>query len=239
MKPLYRSAVTLTFLTIIGIVIAVLFVAMKRLHIESWFFYNPSIVIGFLSGFLLVSIISLGNIHQMRRRLAKDMLSNLDGFSEAAESIRALLPDWSADPVANEIPEQKHPELERALALLDERAGNILRGERLAPVKGATILRWRHLCSPLARAEFAFYAVFAQVAESAGTAYRAQSILPYLKDETERANAQNDFIRSLQTVILSLQPGSALVGRMRDYRERVDHFIGARRTSSADASHGA
>ena len=45
MKPLYRSAVTLTFLTIIGIVISVLFVAMKRMHIESWFFFNPSVTI--------------------------------------------------------------------------------------------------------------------------------------------------------------------------------------------------
>ena len=80
--------------------------------------------------------------------------------------------------------------------------------------------------------------MFAPVAESAGTAYRAQSILPYLKDEAERANAQSDFNRSLQAVILSLQSGSALVERMRDYRERVDHFIGARRTSPSDASHG-
>ena len=129
MKPLYRSAVTLTFLTIIGIVISVLFVAMKRMHIESWFFFNPSVIIGFLSGFLLVSIISLGNIHHMRRRIAKDILTDLNGFSSAAESIRTLLPDWTD---ASAIPEQLHPELMRALSLLDERAGSILRGERLA-----------------------------------------------------------------------------------------------------------
>ena len=236
MKPLYRSAVTLTFLTIIGIVISVLFVAMKRLHIESWFFFNPSVIIGFLSGFLLVSIISLGNIHHMRRRVAKGILTDLDGFSSAAESIRALLPDWTD---ASAIPEQLHPELMRALPLLDERAGNILRGERLAPVKGTTIQRWKRLCSPLARAEFAFYEEFAPVAEHASAAYRTQSMLPYLKDETERSATQDEFMRSLNQLLLALQPESAFVAGLRDYRERVDHFLGARRTTPKDAPHGA
>ena len=236
MKPLYRSAVTLTFLTIIGIVISVLFVAMKRMHIESWFFFNPSVIIGFLSGFLLVSIISLGNIHHMRRRIAKGILTDLDGFSSAAESIRNLLANQTD---ATAIPEQLQPELMRALLLLDERAGSILRGERLAPVKGTTIQRWKRLCSPLARAEFAFYEVFAPVAESAGTAYRAQSILPYLKDEVERTNAQSEFMRSLNQLLPALQPESAFVSSMCDYRERVDHFLGARRATPKDAPHGA
>ena len=236
MKPLYRSAVTLTFLTIIGIVISVLFVAMKRLHIESWFFFNPSVIIGFLSGFLLVSIISLGNIHHMRRRIAKGILTDLDGFSSAAESIRALLPDWTD---ASAIPEQLHPELMRALSLLDERAGSILRGERLAPVKGTTIQRWKRLCSPLARAEYAFYEEFAPVAEHASAAYRTQSMLPYLKDETERSATQDEFMRSLNQLLLALQPESAFVAGLRDYRERVDHFLGARRTTPKDAPHGA
>ena len=236
MKPLYRSAVTLTFLTIIGIVISVLFVAMKRLHIESWFFFNPSVIIGFLSGFLLVSIISLGNIHHMRRRIAKGILTDLDGFSSATESIRALLPGWTD---ANTIPEQLHPELMRALSLLDERAGSILRGERLAPVKGTTIQRWKRLCSPLARAEYAFYEEFAPVAEHASAAYRTQSMLPYLKDETERSATQDEFMRSLNQLLLALQPESAFVAGLRDYRERVDHFLGARRATPKDTPHGA
>ena len=236
MKPLYRSAVTLTFLTIIGVVIAILFVAMKRLHIESWFFFNPSILIGFLSGFLLVSTISLVNIHYMRRRHAKDILSDLDGFLEAAATIRNLLPDWTADPAINAVPEQKHPELERALALLDERAGSLLHIERLSPVKDTTIQRWKRLCSPLARAEFAFYEAFTPFAESCSTAYRTQSILPYLKNETERIATQNDFNRSLQAVVLSLKTGSALEERLHDYRARVDRFIGARRTTPRDAT---
>ena len=236
MKPLYRSAVTLTFLTIIGIVISVLFVAMKRLHIESWFFFNPSVIIGFLSGFLLVSIISLGNIHHMRRRIAKGILTDLDGFSSAAESIRALLPDWTD---ASAIPEQLHPELMRALSLLDERAGSILRGERLAPVKGTTIQRWKRLCTPLARAEFAFYEEFAPVAEHASAAYRTQSMLPYLKDETERNATQDELMRSLNQLLLALQPDSAFEAGLRDYRERVDHFLGARRTTPKDAPHRA
>ena len=236
MKPLYRSAVTLTFLTIIGIVISVLFVAMKRLHIESWFFFNPSVIIGFLSGFLLVSIISLGNIHHMRRRIAKGILTDLDGFSSAAESIRTLLPGWTN---ASDVPEQLHPELMRALSLLDERAGSILRGERLAPVKGSTIQRWKRLCSPLARAEYAFYEEFAPVAEHASAAYRTQSMLPYLKDETERSATQDEFMRSLNQLLLALQPESAFVAGLRDYRERVDHFLGARRTTPKDAPHGA
>ena len=100
MKPLYRSAVTLTFLTIIGIVISVLFVAMKRLHIESWFFFNPSVIIGFLSGFLLVSIISLGNIHHMRRRIAKGILTDL-GIARAA--FAEVLSDFCSD-VAGQLP---------------------------------------------------------------------------------------------------------------------------------------
>ena len=236
MKPLYRSAVTLTFLTIIGIVISVLFVAMKRLHIESWFFFNPSVIIGFLSGFLLVSIISLGNIHHMRRRIAKGILTDLDGFSSAAESIRALLPGWTD---ASAISEHLHPELMRALSLLDERAGSILRGERLAPVKGTTIQRWKRLCSPLARAEFAFYEEFAPVAEHASAAYRTQSMLPYLKDETERNATQDELMRSLNQLLLALQPDSAFEAGLRDYRERVDHFLGARRTPPKDAPHGA
>ena len=236
MKPLYRSAVTLTFLTIIGIVISVLFVAMKRLHIESWFFFNPSVIIGFLSGFLLVSIISLGNIHHMRRRVAKGILTDLDGFSNAAESIRALLPDWTD---ASAIPGQLHPELMRALSLLDERAGSILRGERLAPVKGTTIQRWKRLCSPLARAEFSFYEEFAPVAERISAAYRTQSMLPYLKDETERSATQDELMRNLTQLLLALQPDSAFEAGLRDYRERVDHFLGARRTPPKDAPHGA
>ena len=236
MKPLYRSAVTLTFLTIIGILISVLFVAMKRLHIESWFFFNPSVIIGFLSGFLLVSIISLGNIHHMRRRVAKGILTDLDGFSNAAESIRALLPDWTD---ASAIPGQLHPELMRALSLLDERAGSILRGERLAPVKGTTIQRWKRLCSPLARAEFAFYEAFAPVAEHASAAYRTQSMLPYLKDETERSATLDELMRNLTQLLLALQPDSAFKAGLRDYRERVDHFLGARRTTPKDAPHGA
>ena len=236
MKPLYRSAVTLTFLTIIGIVISVLFVAMKRLHIESWFFFNPSVIIGFLSGFLLVSIISLGNIHHMRRRIAKGILTDLDGFSSATESIRALLPGRTD---ASAIPEHLHPELMRALSLLDERAGSILRGERLAPVKGTTIQRWKRLCSPLARAEYAFYEEFAPVAEHASAAYRTQSMLPYLKDETERSATQDEFMRSLNQLLLALQPESAFVAGLRDYRERVDHFLGARRATPKDTPHGA
>ena len=226
MKPLYRSAVTLTFLTIIGIVISVLFVAMKRLHIESWFFFNPSVIIGFLSGFLLVSIISLGNIHHMRRRVAKGILTDLDGFSNAAESIRALLPDWTD---ASAIPGQLHPELMRALSLLDERAGSILRGERLAPVKGTTIQRWKRLCSPLARAEFAFYEEFAPVAEHASAAYRTQSMLPYLKDETERQTMQEDFLRNLSHVSDALQEKSSLMLALRAYHDRIDRFLGVRR----------
>jgi len=217
-------------------VISVLFVAMKRLHIESWFFFNPSVIIGFLSGFLLVSIISLGNIHHMRRRIAKGILTDLDGFSSASESIRALLPDWTD---ASAIPEQLHPELMRALSLLDERAGSILRGERLAPVKGTTIQRWKRLCSPLARAEFAFYEEFAPVAEHASAAYRTQSMLPYLKDETERSATQDELMRSLNQLLLALQPDSAFVAGLRDYRERVDLFLGARRTTPKDAPHGA
>ena len=237
MKPLYRSAVTLTFLTIVGIVISVLFAAMKRLHIESWFFFNPSVIIGFLTGFLLVSIISLGNIHHMRRRIAKDILTDLDGFSSAAESVRALLPDLTAD--TSVIPEELHPELMRALALLDERAGSMLRGERLAPVKGTTIQRWKRLCSPLARAEYAFYEAFAPVAEHASAAYRTQSMLPYLKDKTERSATQNELMRSLSQLLPALQPESAFVAGLRDYREKVDHFLGARRTTPKDAPHGA
>lgn len=235
MKPLYRSAVTLTFLTIIGIVISVLFVAMKRLHIESWFFFNPSVIIGFLSGFLLVSIISLGNIHHMRRRVAKGILTDLDGFSNAAEAIRSLLPDWTD---ATAIPEQLHPELMRALALLDERAGNILRGERLAPVKGTTIQRWKRLCSPLARAEFAFYEEFAPIAERISAAYRTQSMLPYLKDETERSATQDELMQNLSKLLLALRPESAFIVRMCDYRERVDRFLGARKTAPSDQPHG-
>jgi hypothetical protein len=235
MKPLYRSAVTLTFLTIVGIVISILFVAMKRMHIESWFFNNPSIVIGFLSGFLLVCIISLGNIHHLRRMQAKGILSGLDGFSEAAASIRALLPDQAADSSAPATPSQAHPEWMRALALLDERAGGLQRGERLSPLKGTTIQRWKYLCTPLARVEYAFYEVFTPVAESASAAYRTQSILPYLTDETERAATQEEFTRSLNTLVSALRPESAFVARMREYRESVDHFLGARRTAPKDA----
>ena len=239
MKPLYRSAVTLTFLTIIGIVSSVLFAAMKRLHIESWFFFNPSITVGFLSGFLLVCIISLGNIHHLRRRQAKDILSNLDGFSNAAESIRGLFPDGAANLTAPAVPEPTHQQLMRALAVLDERTGILLRGERLAFVKGTTIQRWNRLCSPLARTEFGFYEAFAPIAESASAAYRTLSILPYLADEPERITTQNEFLFRLQALILAIQPESALEEQLRNYRAIVDHFIGARRVLPKDTPHGA
>ena len=236
MKPLYRSAVTLTFITIIGVIVSILFFALRRLYIESWFFFDPSIMIGFLSGLVLTSLISLINFRQLQRNNAKELAAQLDGFQQATDSFQNLMVALPANQDVILVPQQYHPELEFVLARLDEHACNIMRCERVSPLKSTTIQRFKRFCSLLARTELSFYQVFSPLAESCSLAYRTQSILPYLKDETERIATQNDFNQNLRVVFESLQRGTVLDEQMRAYRVRLDRFLGARRATPQDAS---
>lgn len=235
MKILFKSAVTLTFLTIIFVATSFLLTAMKKLYIDSWFVWNPSVAIGLLSGLILTTLISLANFHQLQRAHAKERAALLAGFQAESAAFQKMAHALRREPEGFEIPAQEHHELELALARLDGLTVKILRSERISPLKGATIQKFKQLASPIAKAELAFDRAFAPFAESCAAAYHAHSILPYLGEETERQATQRDFMRNLQQVYDALQPGSALDAALRQYLANTNRFLGFRQTKEADA----
>ncbi len=226
MKRLFRGIVILSFITIICIIVYLLLFALKKIYIESWFFFDRSIIIGFLSGLLLTFIISFVNYHHALRDHAKERVSLLNAFSAESESfLRATGQIQNSDGTFN-IPEQLHPALERALARLDDCAGKIARCERISPLRGTTIEKRGKLASKIAKTELAFDQAFAPFAESLSVAFHAHGVLPYFHDENERWNTQEDFLRNLKQVFEALEPNSAMQLALQAYRGRIDRFLG-------------
>jgi len=229
MKRLFRGVVILSFITVICVIAYFLLSAMKKMYIESWFFLDRSVIIGFLSGLLLTFIISLVNYHHALCDHARERKALLDAFIAESDSFRSTIEPLQGGDGAFVIPDQLQPELERALARLDDCAGKIARSERISPLKSATIAKRGKCASRIAREELAFDRAFAPFAEACGAAFHAHSVLPYLKDETERQAAQEDFMLNLSRVSDALQERSSLMLTLRAYHDRIDRFLGLRR----------
>ena len=225
MKRLFRGLVILMFITIICVIAYFLLSAMKKMYIESWFFLDRSVVIGFLSGLLLTFIISLVNYHHALSDHAQERKSLLDAFAAEAEVFYRMIEPLREVSGAFAVPEPLQPELERALARLDDSAGKIIRGERLSPLKSTTIEKRGRFASKNAKSELAFDRAFVPFAESCNAAFHAHSILPYLKDEQEKAAKQEEFLIHLQHIFDAMQPGSPLDTAARAYLARIDRFV--------------
>jgi hypothetical protein len=232
MKRLFRGLVILMFITIVCVIAYFLLSAMKKMYIESWFFLDRSVVIGFLSGLLLTFIISLVNYHHALSDHAQERKALLNAFAAEAEAFYRMIEPLREDSGSFAIPEQLQPELERALARLDDSAGKIIRGERLSPLKGTTIEKRGRFASKNAKSELAFDRAFVPFAESCNAAFHAHSILPYLKDEQEKAATQEEFLSHLQRIFDAMQPGSPLDTSARAYLARIDRFVWVKKRKS-------
>lgn len=236
MKILFKSALTLTFLSIVAVVLAVLLSAMKKLYIESWFVLNPSVVVGLISGLLLTTILSLANFHQLQRSHAKVRSALLKSFQAESAAFVAFACAIRNDSQEFKIPDQLHQELELALARLDELSIKITRSEHISPLKSKTIQAFSAIVTPIARIELLFDQAFAPFAESCAAAYHAHSILPYLGDEAERQATQAEFLHNLQRVCELLQPEGMLYEAMQQYQSRLRRLLGVRQAISAGKS---
>jgi len=232
MKRLFRGVVILSFITVICVIAYFLLSAMKKMYIESWFFLDRSVIIGFLSGLLLTFVISLVNYHHALCEHARERKALLDAFVAESDSFRRTIEPLQGGDGAFVIPDPLRPELERALARLDDCAGRITRCERISPLKSATIAKRGKLASRIARAELAFDRAFAPFAESCGAAFHAHSVLPYLKDEHEKAAKQEEFLQHLQHIFDAMQPDSPFQSAVRAYLKRINQFLGVRKGKS-------
>ncbi|MEA4915573.1 MAG: hypothetical protein VB061_13490 [Christensenella sp.] len=235
MKRLFRGVVILLFLTVICVIAFFLLSALKKMYISSWLFFDRSVVIGFLSGLGLTFFISLINYHHALRDHAKERASLLDAFAAESESFLRTMDRLQTGDGTFTIPEQLHPELERALARLDDCAGKIARCERISPLKSTTIEKRGKLASRIARTELAFDQAFAPFTESCSTAFHAHGALHYFKDEDERRNAQEDFLRNLKQVFDALEPNSTMRFALEAYRSRIGRFLGVRHAKQQEA----
>jgi len=228
MKRLFRGLVILSFISVTCAIAYFLLSAMKKLYIESWFFLDRTVVIGFFSGLGLTLLISLVNYHHALSEHARERATLLSEFTAEADAFMHTIEPLQNGNGAFVIPDQLQPELERALARLDDRAGKIVRCEKISPLKSATIEKRGRCASRIARAELAFDRAFAPFAESCGTAFHAHGVVPYLKDGAELQHAQEEFLRNLNRISDALKQESALRTALVAYRERIDRFLGIR-----------
>lgn len=228
MKRLFRGVVILSFITVTCVIAYFLLSAMKKLYIESWFFLDRSVIIGFLSGLILTSVISLVNFHHALCDHARERASLLDKFATEAESFQKILQPLQNESGAFTIPDQLQPALALALTRLDESAGKIMRAERISPLKSTTIEKRGRCASALAKAELAFDRALTSFAERCTAAFHAHSILPYLERESERQNAQQDLHHSLDQMLDALNPASDLKKAWAAYQDRIDRFLGTK-----------
>ncbi len=235
MKRLFRGLVILSFISIIFVIAYFILSAMKQLYIESWFFLDRTVVIGFFSGLGLTFVISLVNYHHALGDHARERATLLREFTTEADAfLRTIEPLQNGNGVFV-IPDQLQPELERALARLDDRAGKIVRCEKISPLKNATIEKRGRCASKIARTELAFDRAFAPFAESCGAAFHAHGVMPYLKDGAELQAAQEEFLRNLNRISDALKQKSPLRIALVAYRERIDRFLGIRHGKKQDA----
>ena len=229
MKRMFRGVVILSFITVTCVIAYFLLSGMKRIYIESWFFMDHSVVIGFFSGLGVTLVISLVNFHHALCDHARERKALLNEFAAEADSFRQTIEPMQGKDGAFVIPDQLQPDLERALARLDDCAGKIMRSDRISPLKSVTIEKRGKCASKIAKSELAFDRAFAPFAESCSAAFHAHSVLPYLKDETERQAAQEDFMLHLGRVFGALQEMSSLMLALRAYQGRIDRFLGVQR----------
>ena len=229
MKRQFRGLVILTFIAVTCVIAYFLLSAMKKMYIDSWFFLDRSVVIGFLSGLLLTIVISFVNFHHAVCEHASERSAQIDALLAEMESFRRTMEPMQTAGGAVTVPEQLQPELERALARLDDITGKIIRGERMSPLKSATIEKRGRFASKNARAELAFDRAFVPFAESCNAAFHAHSILPYLKDELEKAAKQEEFLRHLKHIFGAMQPDSPFQSAVRAYLMRINQFLGVKR----------
>lgn len=235
MKRLFRGIVILSFITIICVIVYFLLFALKKMYIESWFFFDRSVIIGFLSGLVLTLIISLVNYRQALCDHARERAALLDEFTAEAASFSRTMGYLQNNDSTFTIPDQMHPELERALAQLDDRAGKIVRCERISPLQRATIEKRGVCATKNAKAELAFDLAFEPFAESCSIAFHAHGVLPYLEDGSILQDAQEDFLRHLKQVFDGLKDESAMRTALRTYREKIDRFLCVRQPKKQNA----
>lgn len=228
MKRLFRGVVILSFITVTCVIAYVLLLAMKKLYIESWFFLDRSVIIGFLSGLILTCVISLINFHHALCDHARERASMMDKFAAEAESFQKIVRPLQSESGAFTIPDHLQPALALALTRLDESAGKIMRAERISPLKSATIEKRGRCASALAQTELAFDRAFAPFSESCTAAFHAHSMLPYLESESERQNTQQELLHSLNQMLDALSPASDFMKAWAAYRRRIDRFLGSK-----------
>ena len=233
MKGLFKSLVTLAFITIICVIAYFLLLAMKKMYIQSWFVLNRSVVAGFLSGLILTLLIAFANFIHTQRAHARGRAESLDRFSAESAAFEKLLQGFFHAQNTPAIPQSSQLALGAALARLEERSNSILRCKRVSPLKFSAIQKRGALASPIARAERAFDLAFEAFAESCVAAYHTHSSLPYFTDEAERGAAQVELLRLLHQLFEQLQPSSALNEAYRVYRSRIDCFLGVRKALPA------
>lgn len=233
MKGLFKSVVTLSFITIVGVIAYFLLTAMKKMYLQSWFLLNRSVIIGFLSGLILTCLLSFANFIQAQRSHARERAVALDRFFAESAAFLNLARGFQAERGVFEIPQENQLALGAALARLAERASSLSLCERISPLPYSAIQRRGVFASPIARTERAFDQSFVAFEESCVAAYHTHSSLPYLTSEPERQAAQVELQRHLQQVMEQLNPQSALSKAQLDYRSRIDRFLGARPAEKA------
>ena len=229
MRGQYKSAVTLTFISIVCLIVALLLVAMKKLYIESWFMLNRNVVTGLVSGLLITSIFSFSNLVYAQRSHARERASLLDSFSAQSASFLSFLGGLKTKDGTLDIPPAGQYDLGQALALLHERANAVLRSERISPLKGTAVQQGGMFVSPLAKSEYAFELAFSEFEQGCNEAYQLHSSLPYLADRSEQDRLFEDFLRQLRELALALDSGSALQATLALYRSEIRKLLGGKR----------
>lgn len=229
MKVHFKSAVTLVFLSIICLIVALLLAAMKKLYIDSWFVLNRNVVTGFLSGLLLTSIFAFSNLIHAQRSHARERAGLLDDFTAETKSFLAFLSELQNDSGAQTIPSGGQYGLSQALSRLHDRANAILRSEKVSPRKDSAIQKGGIFVSPISKSECAFEQAFSKFEEHCNAAYQMHSSLPYLTDKAERDRVFGDFLRLLQELTQALDSESALQQGLSRYRTDIRKFLGEKR----------
>ncbi|HAX40438.1 MAG TPA: hypothetical protein DCY10_06155 [Clostridiales bacterium] len=239
MKGLFRSAVTLSFITIVCIIISLILSAMRKIYIQSWLVLNPSILIGFLTGLVLTSLISLANVFHLQRSHARDLTAALAAFQTESDSFRHLILQIRDARGMLTVSDQNHQALALALARLNECACKIMHCDKVSPLKSATIQKNRLFASAFAKTEVAFHQAFSAFAAYCEAAYHAHSLLPYLKNEEEKQETLRAFEKSLILVYEALEPGSALDTAFETYRTKIDRFLDIRQPKTSGVTSAA
>ena len=229
MKVQLKSAVTLSFISIVCLIAALLSSAMKKIYIESWFVLNRNIIAGFVSGLLLTSIVSFSNLAHARRLRARERCTLLEAFFSESSAFQAQFGEPFQTSGARAISPTGQYELGQALARLHERASAILRSERISTLKSSAIQKGGPLIPKTATAEEAFEHVFTRFSEGCNETYQLHSSLPYLSDESERQTAFSRFLHQLNALCAALAPESALLNATAHYRAAIGAVLGETR----------